>query len=248
MKSIELPRQGFRDFDLPVEHLIDERHYIPPKTHDPSEAIRRRELNRGTLIAEQQLRGLKVAKTILDNLDEEEGLLFASDLLACSGLNSAWYSYAQRSQDVMRRRLKLPVMITKRNQNPDMFMEDTLQIMDSAVLEAGRLVGAMEYDPRRIDERQRKVGVRSGNAAIRLACYGSVLAGEFAMYPNEVETQGRVRELGLKALAKARSLHREMGSHPSLAQLSDPYSHLSVYWHRRAPGSAQTAVVEALAA
>jgi hypothetical protein len=256
MKTIEnLPPQGFRDFDLPVEHLLDERHYVPPKSHDTAEIARRRDLNAGTLRYEKQARGLVVARTILHELSEEEGLLFATNMLAVAGLNSAWYSYAQRRVDVMRRRLKLPIMLHARNRAPHTILEDVDEILGCAQKNADNLVIALECQPEKVDQRQHSVGRATGNAALHLATFGAVSRGEFPkpQYDSDEDTilndevmQSHVRSIALSTLSDARNAHRTIGAHPSIAQLADPYSHLSVYWHRHAPGSAQNAIVESL--
>ena len=54
--------------------------------------------------------------------------------------------------------------------------------------------------------------------------------------------------MALDTLTFARTMYQTVGSHPSIAQLNDPYSELAVYWHRKAPGSVQSAVNDALAA
>ena len=249
MKTFITPeKQGFRDFDLPKEHLISDRHFIPAKTHDRSEEMRRREMRPGTLIVEQQAKGLNVARTILENISDEEGLLFAANTLAVAGLNSAWYSYAQRAHDVMRRRLKLPIMLHQRARQPASIVEDAKSLLKGAESEAAKLAWAMDRNSRRVDERQRNVGVRTGNMALRLATYEPVLSGDFGMVLDDESMQAHVREIALDALTSARTMHLVAGSHPSVAQLSDPYSELAVYWHRKAPGSIQSAVNDALAA
>jgi hypothetical protein len=202
----------------------------------------------GTLIVEQQSRGLTVARTILENSGEEEGLLFAANTLAVAGLNSAWYSYAQRAQDVMRRRLKLPIMLHDRTRQPSLLLEDATSVLLAAERDAGKLVRAMNENPYKVGEHQREVGVRTGNMALRFAVYGPVLMGEFGIETDDESMQERVREAGLDTLTAARTMHETIGVHPGIAQLSDPYSELAVYWHRKAPGSIQTAVSDALTA
>ena len=247
MKTFMTPEnQGFRDFDLPKEHLISEKHFIPAKTHDKGEELRRREMRPGTLIAEQQARGLVIARVILENIDDEDAMVFASNTLAVAGLNSAWYSYAQRAQDVMRRRLKLPIMLHDRARQPVTVIEDATTLLSKAGAEADRLVLAMERNPRKIGDHQRNVGLRTGNMALRLATYEPLLLGGFVGELDDETMQIQVRQIALKTLSSARTMHVAVGSHPSVAQLSDPYSDLSVYWHRKSPGQIQGAVRDAL--
>ena len=250
------PEQGYRDFDLPVAHLSSNRDYIPPKTHDVAEQARRRDLNPGTLRYEMQKRGLVVARTILQELSEEEARMYASDMLAKAALNSAWYSYAQRRTDVMRRRLKLPIMLHDRNRDASLLYEDTLAMLARSVDYAGQLVVAHEYMPERVDVRQHDVGRIMGNVGLRLGVYSPVVRGAFPPVKrndedlplNDWDMQETVRNIAMQTLTDARMLAGQMQVHPSVAQLADPYSPLSVHWYRNAPGSAQTAIAEALAA
>lgn len=248
MTTIITPeKQGFRDFDLPKEHLLDIRHHVPARAHDPAEIARRRELSPGTLITEQQRSGLIVARKIMDIVTEEEARIFSYTMLSIAGLNTAWYSYAQNS-DVMRRRLKLPIMKHARNHNPDLLVEDVKDALDAQVERATQLVIATDLQLHSEAMHQRRLGVGVGNLALKLGMYEPVLMGAFESDPEltDVEAQMRVRSRTLRLLSRARTMHREVGAHPSIAQLSDPYSHFAVYWHRKAPSGAQSAVNFAL--
>ena len=254
--SKKSPEQGYRDFDLPVAHLSSNRDYIPPKTHDTTEMARRRELNPGTLRYEMQERGLVVARTILNELTEEEARMFASEILAKALLNSSWYSYAQRRTDVMRRRLKLPIMLHDRNRDAGLLYDDTKSMMSRVCDYASQLVLAHEFMPERVNVRQHDVGRVMGNVGLRLGVYSPVVRGAFPpakrndedLPLNDWDMQETVRNIAMQTLTDARMLAGQMQVHPSVAQLADPYSPLSVHWYRNAPGSAQTAITEALAA
>ncbi len=246
--TISPEKQGKRDFDLPAEHLNKDFDFIPAKAHDPAEIQRRRELGRGTLITETQARGLGVAKTILENIHDEDGLMFASDVLSVAGLNTAWYSYAQNS-DVMRRRLKLPIMAHPRLRSVDMIIEDTVESLGKQVERAGMLALATDLRLRSEPEHQRKLGVGVGNLSLRLAMIEPIVAGAFYGAGDSDELAQQIaRTHSLRTLDRARILYRKVKTHPSIAQLSDPYSDLAVYWHRNAPGSIQSAVTDALSA
>ena len=241
MRIIEnTPEQGHRDFDLPREHVIDERHYVPPKAYDPEEIERRKELTSGTLLAESQAEGIAIARDMLVAIDEPEGMEFMADILSAAGINTSWYSYAQNASE-MRRRLKLPILMHKRSQNPDLVIEDVIEGYVKAEARARSLRDAIEYHTRSRYDHQRRLGVSIGNVSLRLACYDLALHDSLAGYASDDDAgiQDVVRNHCLQTLHTARTLHREVGSHPSIAQLSDPYSHLSVYLHRKAPGQVQ---------
>jgi hypothetical protein len=148
-------------------------------------------------------------------------------------------------------------MLHPRSRSSDTLLEDVEELLGRAQTNAENLVVAHECMPEKVDERQRQVGRVTGNAALRLATYGAIARGEFDADDlgqvgggrlNDVDMQSRVRSIALATLYEARSAHRLMGAHPSLAQLADPYSHLSVYWYRNAPGSAQHAIRESIGA
>jgi hypothetical protein len=241
-------RQGYRDFDLPNEHLLEGYHFVPAKAHDPAEIARRRELSRGTLITETQAKGLMVARTVLENIDDEDGLMFAADMLSIAGINTAWYSYAQNS-DVMRRRLKLPLMTHLRLRSPDAIVEDAVEALGKQVNRAGQLAVATDLRLRSERRHQKELGVGVGNLSLRLAMLEPVVAGAYVGVGDSEElAQEIARTQGLRLLKKAKNMYRNVKTHPSIAQLSDPYSDLAVYWHRNAPGSIQTAIADALSA
>lgn len=255
-KFFKTPEQGYRDFDLPVAHLSSNRDYLPPKSHDIAEIARRRELASGTLRYEMQHRGLVVARTILHELSEEEARMYASNMLSRALLNSAWYSYAQRRTDVMRRRLKLPIMLHDRNRDPEMLYDDTSLRLEKVAEYARQVVIANEYLPERVDTRQQDVGRTMGNIGLRLAIYSSVVGGMFPAPKHEIDDvalsdwhmQELARNVAMQTLTESRMMAGQTQVHPSIAQLADPYSPLSVHWYRSAPGNAQKAITEALAA
>ena len=248
MKTTISPEQGYRDFDLPAEHLLQGHHFVPAKAHDLAEIERRRELSPGTLITETQARGLLVAKKILENVDDEDALMFAADTLSIAGINTAWYSYAQNS-DVMRRRLKLPIMTHLRLQSPDSIVDDVVEALGKQINRAGQLAVATDCRLRSEGRHQKELGVGVGNLSLKLAMLEPVVAGAFYdVGSSEGLSQEIARTQCLRLLKKAKNMYRNVKTHPSIAQLSDPYSDLAVYWHRNAPGSAQSAVVDALSA
>ncbi len=253
MPSMEKERI-YKDFDLPTKHL-DGRHFVPAKARDEEEIERRRQLPQGVLLAEHQERGLAVASTILRFVKEPEGVGFSSRIIAASGLNSAWYGFARGAEfEVMRRRLKLPYLAI---QNPA-YQECSSDILDEAAFRFGdarataeQLKNAIETYSPRVERHKRTLGRKIGKASLTLACVD--LGDKLIEQPlSSVDTQILVREHSLRALNDARTLGDTIGLPPSIAQLADPDSHLSVFWRREAPTDAvrayETAVDLQLAA
>jgi len=234
----------YKDFDLPTKHLDEADHYVPPKARDDSEIDRRRALRQGTLLAEHQQKGLLVASTILNQIEEPEDIAFSSKILSATGLNTAWYSMA-RYAPVMRRRLKLP-MLAQENRlftpTSAELLGDSALGFEAAAFIAGRLVVSNEVNPKRVEARKIHLGRRVGNTSLRLACVG--LGDQVVANIDEItdfDIQDIVRTRSLHALDTARTIGQDIGVPPSMAQLADQDSDLAVYWRRNSPNGAREA-------
>lgn len=233
----------YKDFDLPTKHLPEAEHYVPPKARDEGEIERRRGLPTGSLMAEYQRQGLVIASTILEFLEEPRDIEFSARLLAVSGLNSAWYSFAQNSE-VMRRRLKLPLLIRDHAED----RPNSAQVMEEAKMGFKEAYVAGHQVVRHLTERREVVYVENyrtrlgrhlGNASLKLGCAQMAdLVVQASDSLTDHDVQAMVRQRSLYVLDDARVLKEEVGSHPSIAQLADPDSDLSVYWRRQAPNGA----------
>lgn len=233
----------FKDFDLPTNHLPGNQHYVPPKARTADEVARRRELRRGTLLIEKQASGLSMAGLILDALEEPEDIRFAAKVLAISGLNSAWYIIGRGSEaEVMRRRLKLPILAT----GDPALQPDVMSLLPSArarirgaVPRAHVLVAAHEHVPAKVADLKKEIARSVGTASIELACVArSEMLGRNNSTVSDSAAQNFVRQSGLWVLHHGRTTASEIGSYASMAQLSDRDSDLSVFWRRNAPNGA----------
>ncbi len=231
----------YKDFDLPTKHLGSEIHFKPPKARDDEEIERRRQLPQGVLLAEHQERGLAVASTILKVVNDSDSVEFSSRVLAASGINSAWYGFARGAEyEVMRRRLKLPYLAVDGpdyRQTSDEILYDAAYRFGEARSYAEELRGALLTHSTKVEQLKRTVGRTVGKAALTLAC---VPAGDkLIAHPlSRIDTQNVVRQHCLRSLNDSRTLEETIGLPPSMAQLADPDSHLSVYWRREAPTGA----------
>ncbi len=231
----------FKDFDLPTKHLEPGNHFVPPKARDEQEIARRHSLPHGTILAEHQAQGLGMASTILKLIERPEDIAFSSRVLAASGLNTAWYAFARGAEaEVMRRRLKLPYLAAStpglRKTSADLVYESA-HMFGEAMVYAGTVVNAMQEHHPRLGEYKRAVGRISGRAALTLACVE--LGDQLRVQDiSGSDIQTLVRQRGLRALQDSRTLDEQIGVPPSLAQLADPDSHLSVFWRRESPNGA----------
>lgn len=223
--------KSFKHFDLPVNHLTRHGHYTPPKARDEAEIERRRQRPPGALIAEQQEKGTAVAAKLLDFMKDKEDSDFVPKLIAAAGINTAWHNHAQGAEDVMRRRLWLPVHANRRAEiTAPVLYEEASAGFDEAALLATYLRKSIEARNSAIWSFRKKYGRRLGNASLVLACVPK--AEVIAEGWNEVEQQYHTRQAGLVVLEASRNLEEHVGTNPTLAQLADNDSPMSVYIRR----------------
>ncbi len=231
----------YRDFDLPTRHLTGERHFIPPKARDEAEIERRRAQRPGTLLTEAQHKGVVIASRILAAVHAKDSLNFVAETLAPASLNTAWYLFGQDAP-TMRRRLKLEVLGTDDpEQRPTAYMlhQSSVEDLQTATAYSAELVGATRAGLESTGRLRRELGRVLGHGALTLSCVplGDTIGYEAAALSN-FDLQAIARQRGLHALQQARVLTEAIGTPPSIAQLADPISDLSVYWQRNAPNEA----------
>lgn len=238
----------FKQFDLPVKHLDGAgEHYVPPKARDPLEIERRQQLAPGVLLVEFQRKGIKIARSILEYVMEEEDTMFATRTLGAAALNTAWYNYARGAQDVMRRKLTLPPLETYGyGLDKPFIIADAVEEMQEAERQADAQVNEAHWNKRVLPTRKKAIGIHLGNSALTLAC---------TPYANAIESSYSpafhlylARQGALEILEDSRTLHKQVGSNPTLAQLADTDSPLSVYWRRAANDLAYEALEQAVEA
>jgi hypothetical protein len=182
---------------------------------------------------------------MLERAEDKPNVQFASSVLAASALNTAWYSFA-RGSNVMRRRLRLPVLpvatLETHLETPNLKMEAVGEFKEAALAAKG-ILHAIEARSPKLEARKALVGRMVGRASLTLA---SAQLGETPFYTTPFVAQTKAREQGLIALDRARSMTEEIGTPPSLAQLPDPDSDLSVYIRRAAPDGVYQAFEEAV--
>jgi len=168
----------YSQLNLPKYHLSSENgHYSPYASRDEIETGRRDSLRPGSLILEQQYYGVGIASSMISELEKndiDDGG-FTTRMLAMTGINSSWYSFARKS-DVMSRRLSLPKMSeefggTAYNETRESLLQKCNRGMFTSAIMAGYLYDMHEYGIK-IGERAREVslGRSLGNTSLSLAC------------------------------------------------------------------------------
>ena len=96
---------------------------------------------------------------------------------------------------------------------------------------------------RRLNQHKKLYMRQLGNAALELV--GSRLDPELIAEASAYDAQLWARMQSLRLLDTARNLGEVIGRHPSLKQLADPDSYLSVHIRRTAPRAAKQAFTDA---
>lgn len=233
----------YRNFDLPKQHL-DDRHYVPERARTSTEIERRHTLPQGTILAEHQRDGLRIAGQIMQMVEQPEDITFARNVIAMSGLNAGWYNYAAHSP-VMRRRLDLPTLADGetdwRETRTGLLTKAQQGLVEAATI--AEVLVATKVERRSTARHQQQLGRHLGNVSLQLAC---IEVGTVADSYTPFDVQNFAREQSLQTLEQARVFGDQVGSHPSMAQLADPNSDLAVYWRRNAPNGAFEAYEEAI--
>ncbi len=198
----------------------------------------------GTILAEHQRDGLLIASQMLQSVEEPEDLAFIADLIAMSGLNTSWYSYAVHSP-VMRRRLNLP---TLGDEETDWY-ETSIGLRaktQQGLVGAAKLADSLAistYERGATARHKQQLGRQLGNISLGLACIE--LSNSADAY-SAFDIQHFAREQSLRTLERARTFSDRIGSHPSIAQFADPNSDLAIHLRRTAPNGAFEAYEEAI--
>lgn len=238
----------YKDFDLPTTLQAKGAEYIPPKARDEAEIDRRKRLPRGTLLAEQQRDGVAITADILESLEYPEDLAFASRVLGASALNTSWYLFA-KGAPVMRRRLKLPLLtVPHEDVRPDTL--ELIQARDTRLAQVrdhantySQMV-SFSLGELALEDRRTVLGRQLGNTALAIATVDLGDAFTFSTV-DDFSVQAAVRRRALRTLRDARELGVDIHTVPTLAQLANPDSDLSVFWRRNAPNGALRAYEEA---
>ncbi len=242
----------FTQFEIPVAHLGPEGHYVPPPAREAAEIERRQAEHRGHLIAEEQLTGIQIAAGTLERLDTPEDLAFMTGIFAVSGFNAAWYTFAEGADmEVMRRHVDLPCLFGPTHHDrptSENILNHAKRGLLYATEQAFAVERAVHYGSPRVHEFRPRLGRTLANAALHLAVVdlGDKLAGSPRVSDNKV--QRIVRARATRRTTQARTMTKEVGSHPSMAGLAEELSDIRVFVARNAPTSGLKALNQAVEA
>lgn len=246
----------YRHFDVSVKHQSERaKHYVPPKTRDEAERARRHELAKGTIILEHQQIGLGIASLALKFAKRPDDIDFTTRVLAAGGFNLSWYAFArgaelapQADKSRQRRRLELPDLTIGAPENrlaSEDLRYEAAWLFEEAMRKTAEAIDALPNQPKKFHRLSMSIGRLSGKASLMA---GTARLGDEIINLGgltDADTQNRVRQGSLIVVDNSRIMGEDIGVVPSLAQLADPYSNVSVFWHRNAPNGAMNALEQA---
>ena len=236
----------FSNFDLPRQHLGPEGHYVPPKARADAEIIRRRALPSGTLLLEQQQKGIEIAGKMFAIAAAGEERKYVAGMIALAAINTGWYAYAQGADDVMRRRLELPKMADHETDQRQT-SEELTGLISQGLDAASKLAATVQTE--RAANRDRFSTMKSfgrcvGNVAL-LAAVDHHNAANIS--GNAYIVQKEVRDIALTTLESARQAVHTTGAHPSFAQFADLHGPQVTHLYNHAPNGVVEAFEQAAA-
>lgn len=257
-------RKPYSQLVLPSTHLpADSEHAQPASARDSDVIDFRRSRPHGALVYDEERKGLIIEQFVVRNY-EQQGVdddNFSLKMLAMAAINTGFYDFA-RDASVMNRNIPMPELAI--NQSGGRVLRPSrTQFLAEAI--PGNIEQSIQFATQRLDEFQKspdfnnrkvaKLSYELGKTVSRTALLlGGVSQIEHVHDMDAFEAQKRLREHLTKLLEDARTIaakpvdgHKPMGSHPSILQLANQDSDLSVYWRRNAPNEAVDLLEEARA-
>lgn len=231
--------------DLPTEHLTTNgRDYVPPKTRDSTERDRRHDLPTGTVLLEDQLKGMTVIRDVLMRLESPADLAYASDMFGTSLINASWYQYARDFQG-MRRHLALESML---DEHGNFLSQDALLAKIVSHLDEMRILSAVvtrDHSERHVRQPlQAKLGRAMGSIASSITSIGM---GHIDERAELYSVKRGVRDRAQRIIRLSRTDLLTHGARPSVAQFANRDSDAMLAWRRDATDSAYEAMEAAYA-
>lgn len=242
-KQLNLPRDMYETVPDFVPYPSDDHNIISKRRDAP-----------GTLVADMELRGIRVLRRLEPSqFDSKREQHAAQDILARTGIGSAHYGLADDEHMYSPLRLGLVADgMRTRSAERRYTSRDELIAKTQAWLALSETVATGRYSNLRTPGRQehvaqlaRSTGRYLGNAALGARVYDMAGAVEH-LHP--VDAQLAVRDSSLALLQEVESYGHDIGARPSVAQLVEPDSPVAVDIRRHAPASVRRAYEAAAAA
>lgn len=248
-------KKPYKDFDLTRELINTDKHFVPPKARRPEEIERRKaeaKIVNGTFLSrEYQRAGSRVGGYVFLRVKDKADQLFAGKILGICGFVSGVYEAHDpglKGPQVMSRRGQLafygedPELMQR--PTTDDFEVDAFTAYEGILHAAGKIATANANNLPSLARTQLEQGRLMASMALGVANISLDTIPESA---SPFRVSDIIRNHGLQTVRRAHELTEHIGTPPSLAQLADPYSDLSVYLNREAPDGFLEAYEEASA-
>ncbi len=241
-KQLHLPRNQFDDIEA----------YTTYPAHDPA-LIAKRRAHPGTLIANQELRGIAIFDALTPSRFETPAeQRAASEIREHTGIGSGYYGlnngttmYSQLTMGLVadgdRTLTSERRYIT--HEEHEARMHKFTEIAGSLALVRLNVLNS-DSDPERGHNLGRHIGRKLANAALHSRVHD--MPGRFS-HLHPVDIQLLVRDASLELLDEVAERGREDSALPSVAQLAEPDSPVAVRIRRTAPTAVRHAYEHALA-
>jgi len=209
-------------------HIVD---FVPRASREEPETARRKGNPAGTLILEEQERGLEIIAAGLGEVGSVEEAVDWAGCMALAGVGTSPYLF---NGAVMNRHVALPMLATEDpSQRPssEQLVEKTRQAFLTARDFAGSLTAAhtLRIGGEKKEQLRLKTGRAIAYASFLMATIelGDVVADPTSALSNH-GVQMMVRDACMQTVQQAGTVSLEIGAFPSAAQLADPLSPLAV--------------------
>lgn len=246
MNTQSLPK----NYEIPTTKRAGE-HFTPRRAHNTDEIERRRaQAGKNVLILEEQQKGIEIALDMLMAIEDPNERAIAAKIVGGALLSSAAYLFDADPYIRMRHTGKLPILADLEGWREDSEHYDRVKV-EHGLVEAAQLSHHLaEVRRRELDiPKEHLVTARAlASAGLNLAVWP---LPPLSAHDKPKDIQLMVRESALDMQNASVALGEKVGTIPSVAQLADHLSPLSVELQRTAPAvvvDAYGLAVERLAA
>lgn len=238
----------FKKLHIPTGHLDKCRLPVPAKAHEAGEVQRRKAERAGVLVLRHEQAGLQTMRHQVGQLavnGTAKDIGFTTRTFAMALANSAHLSHG-RGRPVMATPHELLRLLNDDyvELSGEMVLAEFGSLLDGAIATSGDLIDARRFGLPQEQDYRKQVGRQLGKAASYANC---VLLADQLSGCSQKQQQKAIRDDCMDMLASARSFDKTIGSAPTVAQLANPLSQLSVYMHDEAPAGAYEALMAAQA-
>ena len=205
--------------------------YVPRPARSAQEISRRRSRRSGSLVLEEQQKGIALVTTGANQLTSPEDIAEWAEFGSAACIGAGPYMF---NGNVMNRYIALPMLgaesMAERPDSAELHKRAVIKLNLAAELAGRTLIAHEKGLPKKASTRlAHMTGKATVEAALELACVplGDITADP-GSYLGNTEVQYLVRGRCMDLVQATNTLGVELGTYPSAAQLVDPISPLAV--------------------